>query len=130
LAKPLKNNQITYWAASNCCPVQIKSYAFSNHFFRYICGVHYNTFTKTNKEYYMRHSLYNCNAVENLINRYSQVQGNTFTQLYEGVLGYGKLVLKAPQKKTAVITEVPLNEWSSAHKIRMYNNCPKKYQNL
>lgn len=78
----------------------------------------------------MRHSLYNCNAVENLINRYSQVEGNTFTRLYEGVLGYGKLVLKAPQKKTAVITEVPLNEWSSAHTIRMYNICPKKYQNL
>lgn len=75
-------------------------------------------------------ALYDLKSVENLINRYSQIEGNTYTEIYEGVLGYGKIVLKAPNKKTAVITEVPVNEWSSGHKIRMYNVCPKKYDNL
>ena len=72
---------------------------------------------------------YSLSAVENLIRRYSEVEGFTMTTIEEGVLGYGKVVLKAPNKKTTVITEQYENEWSSTHKIRMYNNCPKKYEN-
>ena len=72
-------------------------------------------------------ALYDLKEVDALINQYSQVEGNTYTEVYEGVLGYGKIVLKAPNKKTTIITEVPVNEWSSKHKIRMYNVCPKKY---
>ena len=74
--------------------------------------------------------LYRLNAVENLINRFSQFEGNSYTQLEEGVLGYGKVVLKAIDKKTIVIKEVPQNEWSSLHSVRAYNRCPKKYENL
>ena len=74
-------------------------------------------------------ALYDLKSVEKLINQYSQIEGNTYTEVYEGVLGYGQIVLKAPNKKTTVITEVPVNEWSSKHKIRMYNRCPKKYEN-
>lgn len=35
--------------------------------------------------------------------------------------------MTAPGYKTAVVTEVYLNEWSSAHKVRFYNECPAKY---
>lgn len=78
----------------------------------------------------MAQRTYSLSAVENLINRYSQVEGNTYSVVEEGVLGYGKIVLKAPNKKTTIITEVYENEWSSTHKVRMYNVCPKKYDNL
>ena len=77
----------------------------------------------------MAQRTYSLSAVENLINRYSQIEGNTYSVIEEGVLGYGKIILKAPNKKTTVITEVYQNEWSSVHKVRMYNVCPKKYDN-
>jgi len=46
-------------------------------------------------------------------------------------LGLGKLILyNGKGRKSIIIEEVYLNEWSSAHKIRMYNDLPKKYENL
>ena len=74
----------------------------------------------------MKHSLYTCTVVEKLIEQYVDHGGEIIT-LEEGCLGYGLTLLMAPGYKTVVIKEVALNCWSSAHKIRFYNRCPKKY---
>lgn len=74
-------------------------------------------------------NLYTCEAVAKLIDRYIEADG-CVTEIREGVLGYGDLILTAPNCKSAVIKEIVLNEWSSAHKIRMYNKLPAKYQKI
>lgn len=63
-------------------------------------------------------------VVEGVIDHYAKNGGNC-EELREGVLGYGTLVLTAPGLKTAVIRERYLNEWSSAHTIRLYNKRPE-----
>lgn len=73
--------------------------------------------------------LYTCEAVENLVQRYAD-KGGEVTEIEEGCLGYGFLILHGEGLKTAVVKEVYLNEWSSAHTIRMYNKCPKKYAKM
>ncbi len=72
-------------------------------------------------------NLYSSTAIDNLVSRYVNDNNGTCTQLEEGVLGHGKLILEASGKKTIIVTEVFMNEWSSGHKIRMYNRTPKKY---
>lgn len=73
--------------------------------------------------------LYSCSTVQNLIGQYLEKGGEVLT-IEEGCLGYGLTILQGEGLKIAVITEVYLNEWSSAHKIRMYNKCPKKYKKM
>lgn len=73
--------------------------------------------------------LYNLKAIDELIERYLKKGGEIHT-VKEGVLGYGIMVLLGENLKFTVITEVYLNSQSSAHKIRMYNKLPKKYNNL
>lgn len=70
--------------------------------------------------------LYCSTAVENLINKYIK-KGGTATTIEEGVLGWGTVICHGQNLKTSIIKEVFINEWSSAHTIRMYNKCPKKY---
>lgn len=82
-----------------------------------------------NKVFPKQQQLYTCTAVQNLINNYLEKGGEVIT-LEEGCLGYGLTILQGEGLKTTVITEVYLNEWSSAHKIRMYNECPKKYKKM
>lgn len=77
----------------------------------------------------MVQNLYSLQAVENLIEKYIENGGEIIT-LEEGVLGYGKTLLIGDGLKSVVITEIPLNCWSSAHSIRMYNKLPKKYEML
>ena len=74
----------------------------------------------------MKH--YTLQACENLIQKYADIEGEII-QLEEGCLGLGKILLIADGKKTSIIQEVFLNEWSSDHTIRMYNKTPKKYLN-
>lgn len=74
-------------------------------------------------------NLYTCNEIKKLISEYLEKDGQTLT-IEEGILGYGTMVLFGKGLKTAIIQEVALNEWSSAHKIRMYNKCPKKYEKM
>ena len=74
--------------------------------------------------------LYTSTQVEQLVNIYLNEYNGECIQLDEGLLGHGKLVLKAPGRKIVVVTEVVLNEWSSAHKIRLYNKCPQKYKGI
>jgi hypothetical protein len=70
-------------------------------------------------------------AVQKLIDVYvDKFDGNLYL-LEDGVLAFaGLAVLMAPKKKTAVIKEVYLNDWSSTISITLYNKTPKKYLNL
>lgn len=71
-------------------------------------------------------SYYTLEACENLIERYVKQNGEV-TIIDEGVLGLGLRICHGDGLKTAVIREVPQNEWTSWHTIRMYNKMPKKY---
>jgi len=73
--------------------------------------------------------LYSLSACENLINKYVERGGEVYT-IEEGCLGLGLMILTGQDLKTTIIQEVYLNEWSSGHKVRMYNKCPKKYQEM
>ena len=73
--------------------------------------------------------LYTYEAVTKIIDKYISKNGEV-TEIEEGVLGYGLLMLHGEGLKTTIIKEVPLNSWSSAHTIRMYNKCPKKYAEM
>ena len=77
----------------------------------------------------MAASLYTLEAVEQTINKWIAAGGQIDT-VEEGTLGYGLTICHGEGLRTAVITEVPLNCWSSAHKIRIYNKMPKKYQTM
>ncbi len=77
----------------------------------------------------MAASLYALSAVQQTIDTWIEAGGQVET-VKEGVLGYGLTICYGEGLKTAVITEVPLNEWSSAHKIRFYNEMPKKYRQM
>jgi hypothetical protein len=74
---------------------------------------------------------YTLEAVQELIQRYYKKDPEMeMTEVVEGALGYGTTILQGEGLKTAVIQERYLNEWSSAHTIRMYNKIPKKYELL
>ena len=77
----------------------------------------------------MAAKLYALSAVEQTIDAWIEAGGQVDT-VQEGTLGYGLTICHGDGLKTAVITEVPLNEWSSAHKIRFYNEMPKKYREM
>jgi hypothetical protein len=74
----------------------------------------------------MRHSTYALSACTEIISRYVKLDGDV-TTLEEGVLGLGTVICTGIGLKTTIIQEIPLNEWSSTHTIRMYNRIPKKY---
>lgn len=74
----------------------------------------------------MKQSLYTGKAVCGLINDY-HTRGGECLQIAEGGVGCGDWILYGDGLKTTVIREVYLNEWSSAHTIRMYNKTPAKY---
>lgn len=74
-------------------------------------------------------ALYDYHQVDALIDRYIS-KGGEALQVNEGTLGRGDWFLfdHSGNLKFIIIREVYLNEWSSAHKIRMYNKMPKKYK--
>lgn len=74
----------------------------------------------------MSKKLYSCTAIENLLRKYYEVGGD-YVELEPGTLGYGTTVAFAPGYKCAVIKEVHINCWTSAHTVRFYNVMPKKY---
>jgi len=75
--------------------------------------------------------LYDLTTCEKLIETYIDKFNGELYEVYQGTLGLGKLILyNGNGRKSIIIEEVYLNEWSSAHKIRMYNNLPKKYETL
>lgn len=75
-------------------------------------------------------SLYSCEAVRKLIEKYTSMGGKSYT-LKEGGVGYGTVVLHDPTHThklvSLVIKEKYLNEWSSAHTIRKYRVLPECY---
>ena len=73
--------------------------------------------------------LYTCSAIKDLMDKYI-AKGGKMVEIKPGCLGYGLTILYGDGLKTAVIQEVPLNEWSSAHKLRMYNKMPEKYKEM
>ena len=76
-----------------------------------------------------KQKLYTCDAVASVIGKYVEMGGEVCT-IEEGSLGYGLTVCYGDGLKTCVITEVYLNCWSSGHKVRFYNEMPKKYEEL
>ena len=77
----------------------------------------------------MAATLYTLEAVEQIINNWIEAGGQIDT-VEEGTLGWGLTICHGEGLKTAIITEVPLNEWSSAHTIRVYKKMPKKYRQM
>lgn len=73
--------------------------------------------------------LYDCSAVEKLMNQYIEA-GGEITEVEPGSLGYGFMIFHGEGLKTVIIKEVYINCWSSGHTIRMYNKTPKKYEKL
>ena len=69
---------------------------------------------------------YTLEACMNLSRKYYE-QGGVIDEIEEGVLGLGLRICHGDGLKTAVIREVPRNDWTSWHTIRMYNKMPKKY---
>ena len=74
----------------------------------------------------MAATLYALEAVEQTVNNWIEAGGEIST-VEEGVLGWGLTICHGEGLRTAIIKEVPLNEWSSAHTIRVYKKMPKKY---
>ena len=72
-------------------------------------------------------TLYTCDAVGKLWDYYFDNGGNCDV-IQDGTLGWGKCIFSAPGLKYAVITEVYVNCWTSAHKIRFYKRLPNCYQ--
>jgi len=74
-------------------------------------------------------NLYTSGAIQELADYYIENGGEVF-EVSEGTLGWGTTVMVREGWKSAVVQEVYVNEWSSAHKVRMYNKLPKKYQTM
>jgi len=74
---------------------------------------------------------YTLSACEDLISRYVNDYKGEVSELEEGCLGLGVILLHSGiNAKTIVIREVYVNAWVSTHTIRKYNKIPKKYQRL
>ena len=74
-------------------------------------------------------NLYTLSSIDKLINECMEA-GYMMQTCHEGTLGYGKVVLVAPDEHhwNFVITEVYLNEWSSAHSVRKCRTISKTIQ--
>lgn len=73
--------------------------------------------------------LYSCKAVQETIDTLTG-KGWDMLQLDEGGVGYGHIVLLAPddQHYNFEITEVYLNCWSSGHTIRRFAKASKRIE--
>lgn len=75
-------------------------------------------------------TLYTSKAVDDLADWYIENDGEIYTIEDGSLLQFGLGIFIARNLKTAIVKEVYLNEWSSAYTIRLYNKCPKKYQEM
>ena len=63
---------------------------------------------------------FSCSEIADLIDKCEKI-GYSAETLEEGVCGYGKIVLWAPEGyKNMIIREVALNSWSSAHTVERF----------
>lgn len=81
---------------------------------------------KMNKMFKKPRTLYSSSDVQRLLNLYMD-KGGRYIELEEGCLGWGKIIMFGEKLKTAVVTEVYINSWSSGHSVVMYNKTPKKH---
>lgn len=65
--------------------------------------------------------------ISDMIDRYLGYDGAIYT--IEGSLN-DNYILTAEGKKTVIIREQYLNDWSSCNVIKRYNKCPKKYKRI
>lgn len=70
--------------------------------------------------------LYTTSACEDLMRRYWE-NGGECLEIEPGTLGLGLTICYGDGLKTAVIREIYINPWTSAHTVRFYNSMPKKY---
>lgn len=75
-------------------------------------------------------NLYTLESIDRLINDCVENHGYIIQTCHDGILGYGKIVLTSPDDLhwNFIITEVPLNEWSSAHSVRKCRAISKSLQ--
>lgn len=75
--------------------------------------------------------LYSPTSVNDFIKNYV-AKGGEVAVVQEGCLAHGLTILydAANRLYNYIITEVPLNCWSSADKVRRYKKLPKKYQKM
>lgn len=74
-----------------------------------------------------RKNLYSLEAVLKLRDKYLDKDGMVYT-IYGCLLD--NYIFTAPNYKTTIVKEHYINEWSSAYKIIMYNETPKKYNKV
>jgi len=74
-------------------------------------------------------SYYTIESIEKIIDLYLS-KGGEIIEVVEGCLGYGTTICYGNGLKSTVIQEHFKNSWSSEHTVRMYNNLPKKYENM
>ena len=74
-------------------------------------------------------NLYTLESINKLISDCVENHGYTIAQIRDGSLGYGKLVLIAPEGYwNFVIEEIYLNPWSSGHSVRKCREISKRLQ--
>ena len=78
-------------------------------------------FRKFGEGLFEHEDLYDCSEINVLINHYIENDGNIETA-WEGTLGYGRILLTAPELKPCVVTEVYLTPWTSAHRVELYDS--------
>ena len=76
-----------------------------------------------------KQKLYTSGVIQELADCYID-NGGEAAEVIEGTLGWGTTIMTRDGWKSAVVREVFVNPWSSAHKVRMYNKLPKKYQTM
>lgn len=76
--------------------------------------------------------LYSCNAVESMISILENDYGYECCQIFESVVADGYWICVPPDDNHYhfIISEVYLNEWSSAHKIRRCMKLSKRNEQL
>ena len=77
---------------------------------------------------------YSCNAIAGIIAQAQSYDYKIIT-VREGVLGYGHMILLAPEDMrnymmNVEIREQYVNEWSSAHRVRKFKKMSKRIQEL
>lgn len=74
---------------------------------------------------------YSVSAIDSLLAS-AQKEGYTIVQIEEGTLGHGHILLLAPRPDwyNAEIQEVYINEWSSAHTVRMFGKFSARIRSL
>ena len=77
--------------------------------------------------------IYSWREAQNILDKYEATSEKTGREYVAytipGSLCDG-MIITGDGFKTTIIKEVYLNEWSSGISIRMYNNLPKKYENI